>query len=116
MKRQLNFLTIVGVIFVALMGLPLLVGVWLPDVLTAPENVLAEQRLTDGYSFRVIQYWNHMDFYTTELRVISPGGQAKTFILDGDDNKSWSLPLMIDEKHRTATVTLRGGRVKQVDW
>ena len=116
MKRLLVIPLIVGLLFVALFGLPLLIGVWLPDVISAPQRVLAEQRLASGYAFRVVQYWNRVDFYSTELRVTSPDGRTETHTLDGDDGKSWRLPLVIDEQQHTATVTLRGGRIRKVDW
>lgn len=116
MKRQLVTVLVVGLVFVALVCLPLLVGVWLPDVLINQEHVLAEQRLASGYLFRVVQYWNHSDFYSTQLRVTSPDGHTTTNTLDGDDSKSWRLPLTVDEEHHTAIVTLGGNRVKKVDW
>ena len=116
MKRLCVVLLIVGLLFAALLGLPLLIGVWLPDVISAPERTLAQQRLASGHTFRVVQYWNHVDFYSTELRVTSPDGSSETHTLDGDDSKSWRLPLVIDEQRHTATVTLGGGRVRKVDW
>jgi hypothetical protein len=116
MKRLCVVLLIVGLLFGALFGLPLLIGVWLPDVISAPERTLAQQRLASGHTFRVVQYWNHVDFYSTELRVTSPDGSSENHTLDGDDSKSWRLPLVIDEQRHTATVTLGGGRVRKVDW
>jgi hypothetical protein len=107
---------VVCMIVVVLWGLGLLIGVWLPDVAFAPERTLAEQRLASGHTFRVVQYWNRVDFYSTELRVTSPDGRTDTHMLDGDDSKSWRLPLVIDQQHHTATVTLGGGRVRRVDW
>ncbi len=109
-------LWVVGLLLGALLGLPLLIGVWLPDVIAAPRYTLAEQHLTNGYSFRVVQYWNRVDFYSTELHVTCPDGRTEFHTLDGDDSKSWRLPLVIDEQSRTATVTLGGGRVRRVDW
>jgi hypothetical protein len=109
-------LLIAALLFGAAVGLPLLIGIWLPDVIYAPESILAEQKLASGYTFRVVQYWNHIDFYSTELRITSPNGTTETHTLDGDDIKTWRLPLVIDEKHHTATITLRGGRVRTADW
>ena len=116
MKRPLIIVLGVGLLFGGLLGLPLLVGVWLPDVLTTQEHVLAEQRLASGHLFRVVQYWNRVDFYSTELRVTSPDGRTEIHTLDGDDSKSWRLPLTVDKQHRTATVVLGGGRVREVGW
>ena len=115
--RALKIISLVfGVIVGALWALGLLIGVWLPDVVFAPERILAEQRLESGHAFRVVQYWNGVDFYTTELRVNAPDGGIECHTLDGDDSKSWRLPLVIDEQHHTATVTLGGGRVRMVGW
>jgi hypothetical protein len=115
--RALKIISLVFcVLVVALWALGLLIGVWLPDVVFAPERTLAEQRLASGHTFRVVQYWNRVDFYSTELRVTTPDGSIETHTLDGDDSKSWRLPLVIDEQHHTATVTLGGGRVRKVDW
>jgi hypothetical protein len=116
MKQLLAMLLIVGLLFGTLFGLPLLIGIWLPDVISAPQHTLAERRLASGHVFQVVQYWNRIDFYSTELRVTSPDGSTETHTLDGDDSKSWRLPLVIDEQHHTATVTLGGGRARKVDW
>lgn len=115
MRTFLTILLIVGLLLGALLGLPLLIGIWLPDVISAPEHTLAEQRLASGHSFRVIQYWSRDDFYNTELLHTSPDGTAETHVLDGDESKSWSVPLVVDEQHRTVAVTLGGGRVKKVN-
>ncbi len=106
----------VGLLVAALLGLPLSVGIWLPDVMGAPERTLAERQTSSGQTVRVVQYWNHVDFYSTELRVISPNGSTETQTLDGDDGKTWSVPLVVDEGSKSATITLRGGRVKRVYW
>ena len=106
----------VGLLFGALLGLSLLMGVWLPDVIAAHHHTLAEQRLGSGHTFRVVQYWNRGDFYSTELQVTSPDGRTEIHTLDVDDSKSWRLPLTIDEQSHTATVILGGGRVRKVDW
>ncbi len=112
MKPLLTILLTAGL----LLGLPLWMGVWLPDVISAPRSILAEQRVSSGHMFQVVQYWNRSDFYSTELHVTSPDGTTESHTLDGDDSKSWHLPLVIDEIARTATVTLGGDRVKSVDW
>jgi hypothetical protein len=116
MRRLLVIALIINLLFVALLGLPLLIGVWLPDVISAPRHILAERRLANGHSFRVIQYWNRCDFYNTELLHFSPDGTVERQLLDADDSKSWRVPLLIDEQHKTAKITLSGGRVKTVDW
>jgi hypothetical protein len=115
MKQLGVSLLIVGLLSAVLIGLPLLIGVWPPDVIHSSEHILAEQRLASGHVFQVVQYWNHSD-YSTVLRVTSPDGSTETHMLDGDDSKSQRLPLFIDETNHTATVTLGVGRVRKVDW
>jgi len=113
---RLTFLFVMATIVAGVLIVPLAFGVWLPDVFIDRQHTLAEQRLASGHSFRVIQYWNHGDFYNTELLHTSPDGTVETHVLDADDSKSWSVPLVIDEQHKTVMVTLGGGRVKKVNW
>ena len=113
---SLAAISAIGLFFLALLCLPLLIAVWLPDVIFAPRHILAEKHLASGYSFQVIQYWNRCDFYSTDLLVTSPDGRPEIHMLDGDDGKSWRLPMAVDEERRTFTVNLGFGRVKKVDW
>jgi hypothetical protein len=100
---------------VLLFWIPLQIGIWLPDVLLAPRHVLAEQRSPSGEIIRVIQYWNRVDFYSTELEFVDTDGKAQGFTLDGDDSKSWSVPLIVDWNTKIAQVTLVGGPLRTVD-
>ena len=95
---------------------PLFIGVWLPDIIFDTPRTLAEASSPDGGHFRVVQYWNHFDFYSTELHHTRPDGTTGGHTLDGDDAKSWSVPLVLDPKDHTATVTLSGGRIRTVPW
>jgi hypothetical protein len=116
MKALLITMLIIGVLVLIILGLPLRVGIWVPDIIAAPKRTLAEKTLTNGHSFKVIQYWNRVDFYTTELLHTSPAGSVNTHVLDGDDSKSWSLPLVVDEQNKTATITLSGERTRKIHW
>ncbi len=98
----------------ALWALGLWIGVWLPDVVFAPKTTIAFTNLLSGYTFRVIQYWNRCDFYSTALHVIAPDGREQSHTLDGDDSKSWKVPMSIDESNKIASFTLGGGRLKVV--
>lgn len=101
---------------VVLMLLPLFVGVWLPDVFVDRVYVLAEAKSSDGTQFRVEQFWNHGDFYTTNLLVTYPDGTVTSDTLDWDDAKRWSIPLVVDEKRRTVTIDLNGDWFVEKAW
>jgi hypothetical protein len=116
MKQFVIILAAVALLFLASFVVPLGLGIWLPDVVFAPIRTLAEEKLESGHSFRVIQYWNHVDFYTTELVHTLPGGRVIQTVLDSDDNKSWSVPMVIDEKGRSVHVTLSGRRLRRISW
>lgn len=115
-KRFSLIALIVGGLIVLLTLAPLLVGVWLPDVLTGQRHTLGTVNLPDGHVFQVVQYWNRVDFYSTELYVATPDGRSKMHTLDGDDSKSWSVPITVDTAKRTVTVVLGGARSRTVDW
>ena len=95
--------------------LPLAAGVWIPDFI-GTTRTLATATSSSGYSFRVTQVWNYCDFYTSSLYITAPNGSISNPYLDGDDSKSWSVPIAIDEQNRIATVTLSGGRAKTFQW
>jgi hypothetical protein len=104
------------VLSAATLGVPLLVGIWLPDVFSNQQHTVAFQRLSSGHSFRVIQYWNHGDFYNTELIHTFPDGQVISKMLAPDDNKSWRVPLWVDEGARHVGVVLSDRRTLTLDW
>ena len=91
-------------------------GVWPPDVLTGQRHTLGTVNLPDGHVFQVVQYWNRVDFYSTELHITKPGGRTEWHTLDGDDSKTWSTPITVDTAERTVTVRLGGSRTRTVSW
>jgi hypothetical protein len=103
-----------GLGFGLVMGLPLLVGIWLPDLFVPNDNVLAERQLESGDSFKVIQYWNETCYYT----VLEHRGAAglKTQVLDCEDRKRWRVPISVDEKNKTIFVSLGWNGVRKVGW
>lgn len=115
-KKIVWCVLLVGLIPVLILGLPLLVGIWLPDLISAPQNTLAEKALADGNTFRVIQYWNRCDFYTTFLLHQRPNGTTTNYLLDADDSKTWWVPIVVNEQARKVTVTLGGNRVREINW
>jgi len=112
----LTFLFVIGSIVTGGFLLCLSFGVWLPDVFIDCDHILAEKRLPGGDVIQVVQYWNHVDFYSTELVHTSPNGTVRRYVLDGDDDKSWRVPLSVSEWARQATVQLSGKRTKVVYW
>ena len=97
-------------------SIPLALGIWLPDVFIDREHTLAQERLPSGHSFHVIQYWNHGDFYNTELVHIAPDGRRETRLLDPDDGKRWRALLTVDGRARLAIVELSGRRARTFTW
>ncbi len=89
--------------------LPLGWGIWLPDIPGQP-NTLASAKTPSGHRITVVQYWNHIDFYTTEARVTAPNGVTTVMIQDDDSNKEWSTSIEIDPSQNRATFLLSGGR------
>jgi len=71
---------------------------------------------SSGHSIRVTPGWNYFDFYTTLVQIAQPDGSTTETVLDGDDSKSRSVPLALDEQNHTATVSLRGGRARIIRW
>jgi hypothetical protein len=104
----------VGLAFGLVMGVPLLIGIWLPDLFIQNNIVLAERRLPSGDSFRVIQYWNQ-DCYYTVLEHRGPQG-LKTQVLDCEDRKRWRVPMSVDERNKMVSISLGWSGVRKVGW
>jgi hypothetical protein len=107
---------LVGVLVAAAIVWPLACGVWPPDIFTfGSSRTLARVTAPSGATYEVAQYRNHFDFYTTELRITSPDAKKKVIELDCDDEKSWSVPISVDEATGMASVTLSGNRTKRIN-
>lgn len=115
MKQLVVILLAIATLACAFLGLPVFFGIWMPDVIFSPQRTLAEQLLTNGHSYHVVQYWNGHS-YNTELLHILPDDTAETHELNNDDKKSWSASLVVDERRKAATVTWSHGRVKTITW
>jgi hypothetical protein len=114
--RAGKILLLVVLLISAVLLVPLAFGVWVPDVFSGRSHTIASLRLSDGSEFRVVQYWNHIDFYSTELQHIQPGGQHESWVLDGDDRKRWHIPISVDENARTVSVPHEGPNLKTIAW
>ncbi|MGJ8658041.1 MAG: hypothetical protein ACSHX6_16460 [Akkermansiaceae bacterium] len=104
-----------SVFSVIALALPLAMGVWVPDFLGYTTSV-ARAETSSGVVIKVEQRWNYVDFYDTSVVVRYPDGHERQITLDGDDNKSWSVPMELDEDRRVAKITLSGGRYRSVGW
>lgn len=105
----------VGCLIAGAVALPLFMGVWVPDFLGF-ENTVGKAATSTGHEIAVVQRWNFADFYTTSVVVRSPDGKECTTVVDGDDAKTWRVPIALDESARMATVTLSGGRDRSIAW
>ena len=103
------------IVVLVVFAVPLSIGIWVPDMFSSRVRTVASTRLADGTDFQVTQRWG-ADFYTTELRITLPDGRREIRVLDGDDNKSWQVPLSVDTTNRTVTVTLSGDRQQSIQW
>ena len=113
----LKNLAIAFLILAAVFLLPLCVGVWVPDILFGKTRTIASASSDSGVKFELNQFWNNVDFYTTELRVIEPSGHENTILVDGDASKAWNAKLVIDEKKRIAYAVYVGGlRSQELSW
>lgn len=94
-----------------------LTGGRLSDVfdLFGRRRTLALQRLPDGNTFRVLQHWNGIDFYTTEFQHQSPQDDITTIGLDADDDRRESVALSVDERLHTASVNM-GKETTHLKW
>jgi hypothetical protein len=93
--------------------LPLIIGIWIPDVVVPNINVLSEQTLSSGSVVQLIQCWNKKDFYNTELIQVDPDGEKRYVVLDYDDSKHWSVDLEVSG--HVAIVDFRGRTQKEVN-
>ncbi len=105
----------IGCFCMAAIALPLSMGVWIPDFLGF-RSTIGKATTSSGHELRVEQSWNYMDFYTTTVFVKSPDGTEHGTTVDGDDSKSWRVPVALDEATRTATITLSGDRTTEIKW
>jgi hypothetical protein len=95
--------------------LPLVIGVWLPDLAGKP-HTLCSAISASGHRVSIVHYWNHVDFYTTEARVTSPAGVTSIALIDGDASKTWGAALEIDPSQPRATFWLPNGRTGEITW
>lgn len=98
---------IIGAIVLALGALFAWISqyVWIPDVISPRAAVLASGTAQSGHRFQVVQYWNGVDFYTTELEDMNPNGQLTVAQIDWDDTKQWSCTMKVVEAEKKVVVT-----------
>jgi hypothetical protein len=96
-----------GVSLVVAFYAPLAMGVWIPDF-TGKSRVLGQAVDSTGQRLEVVQFWNHVDFYTIELVVTKADGTVTRKLIDGDSKKGWIALINVDESKRTASVMING--------
>lgn len=95
-------------------AVPLKYGVWLPDVF-GKQHTLCSATASTGHRINLVQYWNHIDFYTLEARITKPDGITSVSTLDGDASKIWKIEIEIDPSQTSATYRY-AGRTGSVAW
>jgi hypothetical protein len=110
----------IGLLFVVIAAATAWVSyfVWLPEIGSGKVSVLATAESANGERFRVVQFWNGYDFYTTQLEHIDAAGATKVAVIDGDDKKQWSCSLEIVEAEKKVIVTIPSGskRLREYQW
>ena len=110
--KMKTIITITALVLAAAFFLPLAIGIWVPDIVYAKKHIIAYAENSTGHTFSVIQYWNRCDFYNTELIHTTPDGKKQITVLDGDDNKSWQVPISVDEANEKVIIVLANNRKK----
>jgi len=95
--------------------LPLTQGVWIPDFTGIPRT-LGQATSAKGERFKVVQYWNHVDFYTTEVQITKTDGSTSVVVIDGDANRNRDAAIALDEFGRMAMVEVDGKGYPAFDW
>ena len=83
--------------------------VWLPDVFTPKLEVVAMCQLPNGDQLEVIQYWNQVDFYNLDLKIIRANGQSYSCVIDPDCNKVWRCE--VKPNAVTAQAAIKSGKL-----
>ena len=84
-------------------------GVWPPDIGSSKVAVLTSAESASGERFRVVQFWNGYDFYTTQVEHTAAGGKQHVAVIDGDDRKQWRCSSRVMEAERKFVITLSDG-------
>lgn len=95
--------------------LPLAAGVWLPD-LRGQLSTLDSASARSGHRIEVVQYWNQIDFYTTEIRVVAPDGTSAVTTLDADAGKTWTANIEMHPSQNRALITVPGYGPLSIRW
>ena len=78
------------------------------DMIGGKERTVAKQILPNGEELRVIQYWNHGDFYNLELRHRTKEGLTLWCVIDPDCLRIPRCELRIDQVRGELVITLGG--------
>jgi hypothetical protein len=95
----------------AVLGLPGLIGIWLPDVATGNIVTVATAANARGDAFVITQQWSS-DFYKTWLTHSEPSGRVTKIMLDPDGPRIWRCSMHCDEDASTLNIPLFGSEIK----
>lgn len=98
-------LTLLGILWSALYYA---LGVWLPDIASGKETLLASAESVTGERFKVVQFWSY-DFYTTQVEQVSPDGTINVAVIDCDDRKQWPSSSWVSEAEKKFVINLSDG-------
>lgn len=107
-KKRIAARVGVGLAIVAALwcGLYYGLGVWPPDIGSGKRAVLATAESAGGERFTVVQFWNGVDFYTTQVEHTGPDGTLDIAVIDGDDRKQWPCSAKVIESEKKLVITL----------
>lgn len=79
---------------------------WVVDILTGRERIVAKQQLPNGGRIEIFQYWND-DFYNLSLRNITEDGTQYECVIDPDCFRITSCKIEVDATRAEATITAK---------
>jgi hypothetical protein len=92
-------------------------GVWPPDIFSGKVSILASAKSNSGAQFRVVQFFNGYESYTTQLEQINVEGATDVVVIDGDAFKYWSCSIDVIENDEKLVVSFpSSGRKLEYYW
>ena len=86
------------------------------DVLTTKERVVAQTRLPNSESIRIIQYWNGGDFYNLELRHAAADGTTFECVIDADCFRIPECELEVNDSECVVLIKANNKKLARYQW